>query len=77
MKRAFTYGLKIGLLCFICVLILFASGCKSYAQMGETEAEGRRRHIRNLRLAQQQLMEDIDAFLLLDRPCGLSEKRIP
>jgi hypothetical protein len=47
------------------------------AQLGETEAEGRRRHRRIEYINQQQLMADIDAFLLLDRPSKLTDKRIP
>lgn len=69
--------LKVGLYCLLYALILFTIGCESYAQMGETEAEGRRRHIRNFRIAQQQLMEDINTFWLIDEPCRLNEKRIP
>jgi hypothetical protein len=49
---------------------------EEFAQLGETEAEGRRRHLRNKRLNQQQLMEDIDAFLLLDEPSRLTTRRI-
>ncbi|MBW7989470.1 MAG: hypothetical protein FVQ84_05560 [Planctomycetes bacterium] len=52
-------------------------GCNSYEQMGETAAEGRRRHIRNSRLNRQQLMADLDMFWLLDKPSKLTDKRIP
>lgn len=48
-----------------------------FAQLGETEAQGRRRHIRNARINQQQLMADIDKVLLLDKPSKLTDKRIP
>ena len=48
-----------------------------YSQMGETEAEGQRRHARNQRLNRQALMEDIDAFLLLDKPSRMTERTIP
>jgi hypothetical protein len=45
--------------------------------MGETAAEGRRRHERNLRINSQQLMADFDMLILLDKPSKLTEKRIP
>jgi hypothetical protein len=61
----------------LCVLFSVSLGCSSNDQMGETAAEGRRRHERTLRLNNQQLMEDLDAFMLLDRPSKLTEKRIP
>ncbi|MHC4497583.1 MAG: hypothetical protein ACYS83_09755 [Planctomycetota bacterium] len=50
---------------------------EEFAQLGETEAEGRRRHRRVKYINQQQLMADIDAFLLLDKPSKLTDKRIP
>jgi len=59
------------------VFVLLPCGCSSYEQMGETAAEGRRRHIRNSRLNQQQLMADLDRFWLLDKPSKLTDKRIP
>jgi hypothetical protein len=61
----------------IFVFVLLPSGCKSYEQMGETAAEGRRRHLRNQRLNQQQLMADLDTFWLVDKPSKLTDKRIP
>ena len=59
------------------VLFLVPIGCSSYDQMGETAAEGRRRHERTHRINNQQLMEDLDTFMLLDRPNKLTDKRIP
>jgi hypothetical protein len=52
-------------------------GCGSFAQPGETEAEGRRRHLRNLAVNRQEMMADIDKVLLLDEPSRLTDKRIP
>jgi hypothetical protein len=52
-------------------------GCSSYEQPGETAAEGRRRHQRVARINQQELMADIDKFMLWDRPSRLTDKRIP
>jgi len=60
-----------------CTLALWLSGCRSYEQMGETAAEGQRRHIRNAQLNRQQMMEDIDNLMLYDKPSKLSDKRIP
>jgi hypothetical protein len=50
---------------------------EAHAQLGETEAEGRRRHLRNSRINQHQLMADLDKIFLLDKPSKLTEKRIP
>ena len=68
---------KVILTVIVFVFVLLPSGCKSYEQMGETAAEGRRRHIRNSRLNRQQLMADLDSFWLLDKPSKLTDKRIP
>ena len=57
--------------------VLMAGSNEEFAQLGETEAEGRRRHLRNRRLNQQQLMADIDKVMLLDKPSKLTERRIP
>lgn len=74
--KSLTFGLFAAGI-FLCALVLFVSGCGSYAQLGETEAEGHRRHQRNLALNQQQFMADIDTFLLFDEPSKLTDKRIP
>jgi hypothetical protein len=50
---------------------------EAHAQLGETEAEGRRRHLRNQRINRRQLMADLDKALLLDKPSKLSDRRIP
>lgn len=71
MKNTFVLvvlGVILVVSCFICC------GC---AQLGETEAEGHRRHLRNLRINQQQLMEDIDRTMMFDKPSELTDKRIP
>ena len=47
------------------------------AQMGETAAEGHRRHIRNHRLNRQMMMEDIDTLFMTDQPSKLSEWTAP
>jgi hypothetical protein len=58
-------------------LLLLPCGCSSYEQPGETASEGRRRHLRNERINQGELMADIDKFMLTDKPSKLSDKRIP
>ncbi len=50
---------------------------EDFAQLGETEAEGRRRHLRNARINRQELMGDIDRAMLSDKPSKLTDKRIP
>lgn len=45
--------------------------------MGETAAEGHRRHKRVIRTDQQEMMADIDRVLLLNEPSSLTDKRIP
>lgn len=60
----------------LCALVVLACGCAA-DQMGETTAEGHRRHQRNLRISRQEMMADIDTVLLLDKPSKLTDKRIP
>lgn len=61
------------------VLFLLPGGCSSsdYEQPGETAAEGNRRHLRNARINQGELMADIDKFMLSDKPSKLTDKRVP
>ena len=61
----------------LCAVSFAFVGCSSFEQLGETEAEGHSRHVRILRINRQALMEDIDAFLLMDQPTKLAEKQIP
>ncbi len=58
----------------LCALVLWLSGCQ---QPRETTAEGHRRHLRNVRINQQELVEDIDKAMLADQPSRLTDKRIP
>ena len=71
------FVVKVILTVIVFVFVLLPCGCSSYEQMGETAAEGRRRHQRNLRINQQQLMADLDRVWLLDKPSKLTDKRIP
>ncbi len=68
---------KVILVIVLCALFFMPLGCKSYEQMGETAAEGRRRHNRALRINRQELMADLDTLMLLDKPSKLTDKRIP
>ncbi len=68
---------KVILVIVLCVLFLVPLGCRSYDQLGETAAEGHRRHKRALRINRQEMMEDLDMLMLLDKPSKLTDKRIP
>ena len=61
----------------LCGLVFWLGGCRSCERLGETVAEGRRRHVRTLRINRQEMMGDIDRALLLDKPSKLTDKRIP
>jgi hypothetical protein len=75
MKNISVFVSKLVLAIFLCVLVFLPCGCGQ--QLGETEAEGSRRHKRVLRIQSQEMREDIDRVLLLDRPSKLTDKRIP
>ena len=60
----------------LCVFVCLPFGC-AVDQLGETRAEGSRRHRRVLRINRQEMMADIDRALLLDQPSKLTDKRIP
>ena len=78
MKNVFVFVRKVVLgIILLCALVFLPYGCGSYAQLGETEAEANRRHLRNARINRQELAEDIDTALLLDKPSKLTDKRIP
>jgi len=77
MKSTSFFVFRVIISVIVFVFVLMPCGCSSYEQMGETAAEGRRRHIRNSRINQQQLMADLDRFWLLDKPSKLTDKRIP
>jgi len=73
MKKVFVNTV---LVVFLCSLLVGLFGC-SFEQQGETVAEGHRRHIRNVRLSNQQMMEDVDSAFLMDKPSSLTNKAIP
>ncbi len=76
MESILTCVQKVILVVFLSMLFLMPFGC-SMSQLGESAAEGNRRHIRILRLYQPELVTDIDQVLFLDRPNRLTERRIP
>ncbi len=57
-------------------LISLPSGCISYERPGESAADVRRRHERIYRIQQQQMMEDLDKALYLDKPSKRTDKRM-
>ncbi len=64
---------------FVFAFVLFAlvwslCGCN---HPGETVAETDRRHLRTLGLNQENMLHDIDTFLLLDEPSRLSDEYMP
>ena len=67
---------KLILAVILWAFLLMPFGCAT-DQLGETVAQGRRRHRRVLRINRQEMMADIDRFLLLDKPSRLTDKRIP
>jgi len=76
MESLLTCVRKVILVIFLSVLFLMPLGC-SMEQLGESAAEGNRRHVRILRLSKPELVTDIDQVLFLDRPNRLTERRIP
>lgn len=68
---------KVSMTIVLSALFLLPIGCNSYDQLGETTAEGHRRHDRVHRINQDEFMADIDTFLLTDKPSKLTDKRIP
>jgi len=74
MKRALVL---ITLSIVLSVLIVAVSGCGFFNQPGKTVEEGHRDHLRMLNVNRQEMMEDIDKALLLERPSRLTDKRIP
>jgi len=76
MESSLTCMRKVILVAFLSVLFMMPFGC-SMSQLGESAAEGNRRHRRILRLYPPELVTDIDQVLFLDRPSRLTERRIP
>ena len=77
MKEATGLVYKVFLAAVLCWLIFWLTGCGFFAQPGETSAEGHRRHVRNVRINNQEMMKDVDAFFLADKPSKASSSRVP
>ncbi len=58
-------------LCVLAGLIAVNTGCFA-GSPGETTSEVHRRHMRVINTQKQQIQDDIDAVLLLDRPSRLT-----
>ena len=76
MKSVSVSVCKVILSVILLVMVFVSCGC-SFQQPGETAAEGHRRHLRVVRINQQEMMADIDTALMLDQPSKLTDKRIP
>jgi hypothetical protein len=76
MKSISAFVCKVLLAVVLGFFVVLPSGC-STTQLGETAAEGQRRHDRVMRINQSEFWADIDMFLLLDEPSRLTDKRIP
>ncbi|MFQ6036546.1 MAG: hypothetical protein ACE5NM_11975 [Sedimentisphaerales bacterium] len=77
MKSSSFFVCRLFLSIILCALVFWPCSCRSYEQLGETTAEGHRRHKRVLRINKQEMMADIDRIFLLDEPSKLTDKRIP
>lgn len=76
MKSVYAWVGKAILAVVLGIMVILPYGCSS-AQLGETAAEGNRRHRRLVRIQQSEIMADIDMVLMLDEPSRLTDKRIP
>lgn len=70
----FKYSMTIFCFCIICATALCFSGC--FKATGETTSEVHQRHMRVINTQRRQMQNDIDSFLLLDKPSRLSDKVI-
>jgi hypothetical protein len=77
MKSLSDFAGKLVFVFVLWVLVVLPCGCSSFAQPGETTAEGHRRHERVARINHKEMMSDIDSVLMLDKPSRLTDKRIP
>ena len=60
-------------LCVLAGLIAVNTGCFA-GSPGETTSEVHRRHMRAINTQKQQIQDDIDAVLLLNKPSRLTKK---
>ena len=71
-NSGFVCKVILGIILSVCVFLPY--GC---TQPGQTRAEGHRKHLRTLRVNQQEMIHDIDRAMLWDQPSRLTERRIP
>ena len=64
------------ILVVLTALVFSLAGCGPIHGQGETADEGHRRHMRQLKLEKDMLIDDVDAVLHTDRPTRLSRKTI-
>lgn len=62
-------------LCVLCAVVLSVAGCNMGAP-GLTSKEVHRRHLDVVNTSKVQWQDDIDAWLLLDRPSRLGGKLV-
>ena len=74
--KAMTAGrtLRVVALALLGAMMLMATGC---ANMGQTKTEAKLQRDRVFRLDLQELGEDVNVALMLDRPSRLTDKRLP
>ena len=76
MRNGSVYVCNLILVITLLLLVFIPFGC-TFTQPGETVAEGHRRHLRTVRINEQEMMSDIDAALMLDRPSRLDDLSVP
>jgi len=70
----FKYSREIFRFCILCVTALCFSGC--FKGPGETKSQVHQKHMRVINTSRRQIQDDIDSFLLLDKPSKLNDKVI-
>ncbi len=73
MKNVSSFVCKGILGILLCVLAFWLGGCR---QMGESKTEESVRHQRNTSIKQQELSDDVDKALLMDKPSKLTEMKM-
>ena len=76
MRNGSVYVCNLILVITLLLLVFIPFGC-TFTQPGETLAEGHRRHLRTVRINEQEMMSDIDTALMLDRPSRLDNLSVP
>jgi hypothetical protein len=74
MKNRFMVSVLVVVLLAVIVL---SSGCGFFNHPGKTPAEVHRDQLRTIRMNHQELMDDVDRAVFLDKPSTLTDKKIP